>query len=312
LRAKYCVSIKCGLLPLFMIKNILYLGLGLVLLSCTEKSPFEGYALNTEPVILDQGGLSHAAIEWNNAYLAKEREIYYTQMGAQNSEIWFRTFKDGSFVNPTKVNLPEEAPHSDVYVDPLGDFMLFSSSLATSDEDSILDFNIWSARRDENGNWGEPMVFLEMEGNQFYPWLSANHNLYFSHFPLGQQTSDLYMREFDYDIYARKVSLGPNVNSFSLEGDAFVSADESFLIFAAFDRPGGLGKSDLYISFREDGIWEKPIWLGNKINSPGYDGSPVLSDDERFLIFTSSRGSSDTNTLFNHYIIPFQAEEWRL
>lgn len=95
-----------------------------------------------------------------------------------------------------------------------------------------------------------------------------------------------------------------------MEGDAYISPDESYLIFAGFERGQNLGKSNLYISFRNKGVWTAPVWLGKNINSNGYDGSPFVTHDGKYLIFTSSRGSTDENTFFNHYIIPFNSEKY--
>lgn len=50
--------------------------------------------------------------------------------------------------------------------------------------------------------------------------------------------------------------------------------------------------------------------LGKTINSKGFDGSPFVTHDGKYLLFTSSRGSTDENTFFNHYIVPFNPEKY--
>ncbi|MFD0763062.1 hypothetical protein ACFQZW_13315 [Lutibacter aestuarii] len=173
-----------------------------------------------------------------------------------------------------------------------------------------MDWNIWKSKR-INGEWQKPMPFFEknIEGNRFYPYLTNSGNLYFSITPHGSGNSDLYVSKYKNGNYQKPSPL-ININSEKLEGDAFLSPDESYLIFAGFGRGQNLGKSDLYISFNENGTWSVPVWMGKEINSQGYDGSPFVTKDRKYLIFTSSRGSTDENTFFNHYIIRFNSEKY--
>lgn len=73
-----------------------------------------------------------------------------------------------------------------------------------------------------------------------------------------------------------------------------MAADESYLIFCS-TKPGGYGRDDFYISFRnEKGSWSKPVNMGEKINSPGSDNRPYITPDGKFFFFTSmKRGNRD-------------------
>lgn len=232
-------------------------------------------------------------------------------MGKSSSNIYKMDFEDESFKNLQEIPFPNVSPHSDVYVNPEGNLMLFSSLMPKNKADTISDWNIWKSIR-QDGDWQQPQPFFSknMEGNQFYPWLTDNGNLYFSITPHGSQNSDLYVSEFKEGKYQASQALPTTINSKKLEGDAHVSPDESFLIFAGFERNQNMGKSDLYISINENGNWSKVIWMGKNINSEGYDGSPYVTEDGKFLIFTSSRGSTDENTFFNHYIVRFSKEKY--
>lgn len=80
------------------------------------------------------------------------------------------------------------------------------------------------------------------------------------------------------------VQLPKTINTSSNERGAFVSADGHWLYFAS-DRPGGMGASDLYISWRtkvhDDTAWEPAQNLA-AVNSVGFDSGPtLLEDDER-------------------------------
>jgi hypothetical protein len=67
-----------------------------------------------------------------------------------------------------------------------------------------------------------------------------------------------------------------------------VARDESFIVFGSPHR-GGFGGGDLFISFREsDGPWSDPKNLGATINTPGYEFGPYVTNDRRFLFYSSS------------------------
>ena len=272
---------------------------------------FEVYQDAMTPIKLGAGSLSVDSVQWNNAYASNTGELYFTKMGETASTIYKMKYKNGSFSGEEEIPLPKGTPHSDVYVNTDGDLMLFSSLMQEQHNDTVSDWNIWKSVKTA-GQWQEPQPFFKenLEGNQFYPWLTASGNLYFAIAPHGSANSDLYVstiRDGDY-LSPRALT---TINSENLEGDAFVSADESFIVFAGFDRAENLGKSDLFISFNENGQWSAPIWMGGEINSEGYDGSPFVTQDGKYLIFTSSRGSTDNNTFFNHYIVRLDLNKFK-
>lgn len=83
-------------------------------------------------------------------------------------------------------------------------------------------------------------------------------------------------------------SLGRPLNSPGNEGDFYVSRDEAFIVFASPHR-GGFGGADLFVSFREgDGSWSDPANLGATVNTPGFEFGPYVTDDKRFLFYSSS------------------------
>jgi|GEM_PF-3545485 len=272
---------------------------------------FQQYATSNIPVKLGEGILSTNSIQWNNVFNSKTNELYFTKMKKSGSVINILTYKDDIFQDLKTIDFPEDTPHSDIYVNPEGNLMLFSSLMQEDENDTISDWNIWKSIR-KNDEWQTPELFFDtnIEGNQFYPWLTNSGNLYFAITPHNSGNSDLYVSENENEKYLEPKALPKYINSVKLEGDAFVAPDESYLIFAGFERGQNLGKSDLYISFNNKGLWTAPVWLGDNINSEGYDGSPFVTESGNYLIFTSSRGSTDENTFFNHYIVRFNPEKY--
>jgi Tol biopolymer transport system component len=66
-----------------------------------------------------------------------------------------------------------------------------------------------------------------------------------------------------------------------------ISPDESYAIIESWQDAN---KKDLYISFRnEDDSWTKLKNMGPKINTPGFEGMPKVSNDGKYLFFWSDR-----------------------
>ncbi len=79
----------------------------------------------------------------------------------------------------------------------------------------------------------------------------------------------------------------------------FVSFDESVAI-VSFEGPGSMGLEDLYLMKKdESGNFSNPVSLGEKINSSGFETSPVLSPDGKTLYFSSNgRGGAGDGDIF--------------
>ena len=105
-------------------------------------------------------------------------------------------------------------------------------------------------------------------------------------------------KQYNFDIYSSKhidgkfqkpVKLGETINTSNYEADVFVDPAESYLIFSAH-RPGGLGRGDLYISFKnENGTWTKSMNMGEKINSENHELCPFVSKDGKYFFYTSNQ-----------------------
>lgn len=70
-------------------------------------------------------------------------------------------------------------------------------------------------------------------------------------------------------------------------GQPSISSDGKYIFFAS-DKPGGIGKSDLYYCEFVGGEWSTPVNLGPKVNSTGSEIYPFMHNSGR-LYFTSDR-----------------------
>lgn len=92
------------------------------------------------------------------------------------------------------------------------------------------------------------------------------------------------------------VNLGPTINTPAAEDGPALSRDSHWLLFRS-DRPGGLGGSDIWASWRphthDDFAWEAPVNLGPGVNSPFNDSGPTFFEDGETgtpkLFFASDR-----------------------
>ncbi|MBN2315601.1 MAG: PD40 domain-containing protein, partial [Sedimentisphaerales bacterium] len=101
------------------------------------------------------------------------------------------------------------------------------------------------------------------------------------------------------DDWDDPVNLGPTINTSQAETCAYISADGLELYFSSYNRPGGYGNYDIWVSRREtiDDDWGEPENLGLSVNSSKIDGGPFLTADGLELYFYSQRsggyGSDD-------------------
>ena len=80
--------------------------------------------------------------------------------------------------------------------------------------------------------------------------------------------------------------LGKHINTGKWTCHPFIAPDESYLIWGS-EREDGYGKSDNYISFRQqDDSWGPAINMGDKINSELEENGAHLTPDGRYLLFS--------------------------
>ena len=145
------------------------------------------------------------------------------------------------------------------------------------------DYDIWLVERQEDGRWSAPRPLpapVNGPGDQWRPSQSRSGNLYYS--SLG-----LWRCVFDGAVASAPVKLfDPRQPGALVGGHAFVAPDESYLLTAWMDGPGGRGGWDLYVSFRDlQGNWGPSLNLGDEVNTAAGEDFPLVSPDGRNLYF---------------------------
>lgn len=115
----------------------------------------------------------------------------------------------------------------------------------------------------------------------------------------NSKEDDLYVifRQKD-GSWTKPMNLGPEVNTKFTETTPFLAPDGATLYFSS-DREGSLGSNDIYVCKRVDKTWKhwsKPVNLGPKVNTDGYDAYYTLaaSGDYAYLTtFKNTLGKGD-------------------
>lgn len=96
----------------------------------------------------------------------------------------------------------------------------------------------------------------------------------------------LFQSEKDRDgVWSQAIELPFNDDGFST-GHATIDPEGSTLFFVS-DRPGGLGGTDIYVSYFDGDSWSDPKNLGSTINTEGNEMFPFLLDQ---VLYFSSDG----------------------
>ncbi|QNF34914.1 PD40 domain-containing protein [Adhaeribacter swui] len=101
------------------------------------------------------------------------------------------------------------------------------------------------------------------------------------------QNGDFYVARRKESNWSLPEKLNGHINTPNYESDAFITHDNNTLYFATthFSKKGD---KDLFMSRKDaNGVWGKPVSLGNTINTAFDEDSPFLTPDGKTLYFTS-------------------------
>ena len=143
-------------------------------------------------------------------------------------------------------------------------------------------------------SYDELPTFISADGLEMY---------IFSNRPGSLGNFDLWVmtRETKDDDWETAINLGPSVNHSVRDTAACMSADGLELYFASYNRPGGYGSWDIWVSSRQtrNDPWSTAVNLGLPINSSSRDGSPSISADGLEFYFSSNRpGGQGTDDIW--------------
>lgn len=305
-----------------MYKAFISISLLLLICSCSQKTSvkpeFSHMLEKTDiPKLFFPGTVTQRGkVHFGSSFSDDGKYVVYTTtaMGKPGTVVT-QVFENESFSPIIPIENDTIYSYSDASISADGNTILLSSNRPHEvNENTKQNSTIWQFNR-IGTKWGNPEIIeltMDSIGNFGYPTLTENKTIYFHH-STPSTKPDIYYAEFKNGKYMNPERLPYPINTDKFEGDVFVDKKERFIIFAGFDRADNFGESDLYIALKLDEGWSKPINLGKEINSFGYDGSPYVTTDDQYLIFTSSRHpeKDGEHEYFNLFYVNFNLEMYK-
>ena len=160
---------------------------------------------------------------------------------------------------------------------------------------------LYSAISPDGKKWSEvePVNFCSPNYNYMHPAVSPDGKLLFfvSNKAKGLGGMDLYVSRRVGKGWKKPENLGPNVNTPEHEGFPFLFEDGK-LYFCSKGHMGFGGFDIFYTEQDSAGNWQKPVNVGEPINSPADDISIFLSAEHKRGMFTSGRAGGDDDIYF--------------
>jgi len=199
----------------------------------------------------------------------------------------------GEWTPPAWLEFSGQNQEGTVALSPDGSRLYFWSyrSAAALESPPQRESDIWYVERDGAG-WSVPkrMAAPINSGVRDYTGsFAADGTFYFTSLREGGRgQADLYRAGPQGGGFGPPENLGGAINTEHKEYAPAVSPDGRMLVFAS-DRPGVLGRWDLYVSVRKNGEWQPARNLGAPINSEFHEAQPAFSPDGKHLYFNSDR-----------------------
>lgn len=232
--------------------------------------------------------------EFGSVFSKDGKEFYFAVEENKKPEIWFTRLENNVWTEPAKLIFSDKYGYNDPFLSPDEKKLFFISDRAMDGKGDKKDIDIWYAERTPNG-WSEPINAgpkINSPRNEYYISFTKNGTMYFSsNAGTGEADSknfDIYTSDYSTGVFQSTEKLNSAINTANYEADVFVSPNEEYIIYCS-ERPEGLGKGDLYISFKDkNGAWKEARNMGSAVNSSAYEFCPFVSADGKYLFFTRS------------------------
>ncbi len=192
---------------------------------------------------------------------------------------------------------------------PGGDLAFFTSKRAPKVHGLSEEWNIWKVSVNENDDWGEPEVLeapLNSEGLECCLTMNRKGLTFFSSNRAGSW--DIYTAQFEDGQFKNIRLVEGLINSDEGEWPAFVNKAGDLLLLSSI-RKSGIGGDDIYFSRKVGDSWSEPELMEGPINTTSYEDSPILTSDNKFLLYSSWRDNVTSNGRSNIYSIPFKGKD---
>ncbi len=144
----------------------------------------------------------------------------------------------------------------------------------------------------ENNSWGKKnIVSFSGTYNDIEPFYAPDgKQLFFaSNRPLDSLSErrdyNIWVSQKHEDTWSRPKPLSKVINT---EGDEFYpSVSKNGTLYFTATRSDGIGREDIFVSRYENGVYQNPVPLDEKINSSTFEFNAYISPGEDLLVFSS-------------------------
>jgi hypothetical protein len=251
--------------------------------------------LPTDSALLFAPGLINTGLFTRDFTMSPDRqEIYFSILSGRNAFIMVSNYKNEKWNEPEIASFSGSNQFFDFepHISADGNKIYFLTTRPTEGQEikpGWQNQNIFVVDRTKDG-WSEPYDIgspVNTINNEFYPSVSENNNLYFTH-STDAKDAALYVSEYQNGKYCEPQKLSFGNDSMLMLYNATVSRDESFILTCGSpkDNPG---KSNYYVSFNlGNHNWSDLIDITNYI---GYEGGAAasisLSPDGKYIFFSA-------------------------
>lgn len=250
--------------------------------------------VKTKPEKYFKMGQAYFAIkEFDKAIEAIENyKLKYASADKNLADKWLNLLKrDDEYIEVVNAGTNINSPQSDYfpYVSKDGKRLYFCTNGRTGGYGGE---DIWYCEKKADGTWGDAQNIgtqLNTSTHECLMTMSGDGNvaILFGNYEGSFGNGDLFYSVKTDKGWTMPCNLGGTINSKDWEAQASLSADGKTLFFIS-DRAGGYGGgADIYVSVLSEDGWSKPVNLGPKINTSGFEGAPFLAADGKTLYFFS-------------------------
>ncbi len=233
--------------------------------------------------------------EFGSIFSKDATEFYFAVSVKGKGDIRYTHLEDNKWTTPKTIISHPKYGYNDPFLSPDEQRLYYISDMPRNANDTIKDIDIWYSKK-ENGSWSAPInagMNINSDKNEYYISFTASGTMYFA-----SNKNAAANKNNDFDIYAASNTKGTfdipkklsaAINTKGYEADVFIAPDESYIIFAA-ERKEGLGRGDLYISFKDaNNKWLPAKNMGLAINTTGHELCPFVSYDGKYFFYTSKK-----------------------
>ncbi|MBQ4822612.1 PD40 domain-containing protein [Aquimarina sp. MMG016] len=233
--------------------------------------------------------------EFGSVFSKDGTEFFYGVDINGRAETRYTRLEKDSWTTPKTIISHKSYGHNDPFLSPDEYRLYYISDRPLNGKGSNKDHDIWYSEKRPYG-WSKPInagVNINSDRNEYYMSFTNDGTMYFSSNVAAEKNNnsdfDIYTSKFIDGEFQKPKKLSDAVNTKAYEADVFVAPDESYIIFCA-TRKNGLGRGDLYISFKNaDGTWTPSKNMDEPINSKNHELCPFVTKDGKYLFYTSNQ-----------------------